>query len=525
MQSGDRTEATDSTSAGSGASDAGQVIGESAEKDIKLSEDLAASSEMAVNDILRSEMESLIMSEGLSCLEIDWLAENRPATLKNIRAERIGLEKITESLGITIMWHEHFRAKWLRVWKQLYDEHGTIALTHKWLTDRKSTIIYTSLGKHGMTMTEAIEHMGMTDESLQFKGPNSGRFRWTKEKFEEITKKIIKEFGCFPPGEFLDKHGYGGLRSNIGKFGPTTADIRKRHNVQNVVLQSMDGQIWLSLPETAFANHLIARGIKVFKGEPYAKEYAEKYNRKSAVYDMHFLGRVEPYINMKLSVEIFGSGNYGGDNIRKKHYAETRRFKEDFHKNDKTFVVIEYKDCYSDARLIELLCSYIGRPEVLSDIPNRFNTTMASLEEQVLQQCRAIKSKLQTPKLPTSAWFDRTGPYKNREVLEWEPKTFATLVRNIERIKFIEVRKMLGEDDIPSRRSWDEEDVVLGYKETVAKHGVPPVQLFNRLRCLKKTHGLTEYEADLISEMSKLRHAVYKHFNDRMDVLAQRANS
>ena len=66
MRTGDRTGATDSTSAGSGASDAGRVIGGSAEKDLKLSEDLAVSSEMAVSDTLTREMESLIMSEGLS---------------------------------------------------------------------------------------------------------------------------------------------------------------------------------------------------------------------------------------------------------------------------------------------------------------------------------------------------------------------------------------------------------------------------------------------------------------------------
>ena len=525
MRTGDRTGATDSTSAGSGASDAGRVIGGSAEKDLKLSEDLAVSSEMAVSDTLTREMESLIMSEGLSCLEIEWLKEHRPDTLHKIRGETVGLEKIADSLGITAVWHQHFRAKLLRQWSDFYKENGTIALTQRWLTGNKLTRIYTSLNKHNMTMTEGIKMLGLTDELKNFKGPKTGQIVWSKVKFEETAKDIIKQFGCIPPAEFLDKHGFGSFRSYIGRFGPTIADVRKRHNVQNVILQSTDGLIWDSLPETSCANHLIARGIQVLKGKSYAKEYAEKYDRKSAMYDMHFRGTVEPFLNMMLSVEIFGSGNYGGDNIRKKHYAETRRFKEDFHKNDKTFITIEYKDCYSDARLSELLSPYIGYPDVVFGSTNRFNTTMDSLQEQVLQQCRDIKENLRIDKLPSANWFDRTGPYKDRVIHEWEPKSYAKLVCNIERMKFSEVRKLLGENNIPTHRKWNRDDIVLEYRDTVARHGVSPVTLYNRLKRLEKERGLSDDDKNVMSKMCKLSNAISWQFRGCRHLLTEQVNN
>lgn len=475
---------------------------------------------MIIGKRLIKSTEQLLLNNGLHCLEIGWLKENRPDVLQAIHSERISLENLAQHFGITSMWHAHFRAKILREWKELVDAHGLVALTHRWLQDRKMTRIFTSLRRLGMTMADGVKTMGYFDEFMQFKGPSSGKYLWTAEKFEEITRQVIKEFGCFPPGEFLDKNGYGGLRSNIGRFGPTSSDIRKRYNVQNVVLQSLDQQIWLSLPEVNFANYLLARGIKVMKGRSYPVLYSETYNRKRGFYDMHFVGTVEPFENKELSVEIFGTGNYGGVNIRKKHYAETRRFKEDFHKNDETFIAIEYKDCYSDVKLGSILGPYIGYPDVNICGRGKFNTTMISIEESVLQQCRDIKDRLGTDKLPSSAWFDRTGPYKNRKVEEWEPKSFAKLVQNIERLKFTEVRRLLGESNIRSNKTWNEAEVISQYKDTMVTYNVSPAALYSRLRLrLKRENSLSRSDMLLMSQMSKLSNAISKFFKGRQHVL------
>ena len=475
---------------------------------------------MIIGERLIKSTEQLLLTNGLHCLEIGWLKENRPDVLQAIHSERISLENLAQHFGFTSLWHAHFRAKILREWKELVDAHGLVALTQRWLTERNATRIFTSLRRLGMTMADGIQQLGQTEALTQFKGPKRGKVLWTNAKFDEIAKQIIEEFGCIPPSEFLAKNGFAGFTANISKYGPSIADIRKRYHVQNVILESLDGTLWDSLPETSCANYLIARGFQVSKGEPYPAKYSETYDRKRGFYDMHFNGTMKPYENTKLSVEIFGSGNYGGDNVRKRHYAETRKFKEDFHKVDDTFIILEYRDCYSDERLAKLLRPYIGLPPVVLERSAKLATTMASVQDQVLQQCRDIKSKLQTDKLPSSAWFDRTGPYIDRKIEEWEPRSFAKLVRDIERIKFTEIRKLLGENDIPSRMSWSEPEVLVAYKAAVAKYNVSPTTLYNRLYRLKQKNGLCESDMLLMSEMSKLSNAVAKYFKGRRHLLS-----
>lgn len=180
---------------------------------------------------------------------------------------------------------------------------------------------------------------------------------WTAERFSKVTAEIIAKFGCIST-TVLANNGCSGYINHIKQFGPDIATIRLNNGVDKVELRDIDGTVWLSLIEVNVATYMLARGVKIAKGENYPAAYAALSGRKYGVYDMHIAALTGDHKGKKMNTEIFG-GSPGG----RGDYAETRgAFKEQFHENDPTFLALEYN---TDSALFTKLGPFIGDRPVI----------------------------------------------------------------------------------------------------------------------------------------------------------------
>ena len=497
MQTGNRTEATDSTSAGSGASDAGRVIGESAGKDLKPSEDLAVSSEMAClsvngfaehdfklfedpavggeleyamsnitqsSDIsgiatkkfryvspLSKEVDVFVRKHGLQVLDFEWLKENAGNLAYRLGGSRYKIEEIAEELGLKDAMVKYERDKLLASWKAMVDEHGLNVYKQRWLQDNKLTQLLTRSKRRGLRLIDVAKELG---DDIRLKNhrattPSSGKIKWSSQKFDEIAREVIDRFGCIPSGTFLIQQGYGGFVWQYSVYGPVE-NVRQRYNVQNVRLSDIDNNVYLSLPEVCFSNYMLARNFVVERGDSYPEEYVKNYNRKRGMYDFHFLATQDEYAGKRISVEIFGGGGACRNEETKKRYLETKKFKIEFHQGDKTFLAIEYDECYTDNSLTEILRPYIGEPPVMRnhELVQLCPTTQLSQADLVLDECRIISRRMPTGKLPSTQWFQMSGHHVNRERYDWEPHRWAGFLVRLRRIGMANVREALGQEQL-----------------------------------------------------------------------------
>ena len=469
MQTGDRTEATDSTSAGSGASDAGRVIGGSAEKDLKISEDLAVSSEMEnvssddeeycnvsieklkVIRKLSREVNVLVRKHGLQVLDFEWLKENGGELAYRLGGSRVKIDDIASELGLKKAMVKYERDKLLAGWKAMVDKHGLNVYKQRWLQDNKLTQLLTRSKRRGLRLIDIAKELGDDTKLAEQRAsiPKNGKIKWSSQKFDEIAREVIDKFGCIPSGTFLNQQGYGGFVWQYSVYGPVE-DVRQRYNVQNVRLSDIDGTVFLSLPEVCFSNYMLARNFKVEHGDLYPDEYNKNYNRKRGMYDFHFLATQDEYAGKRISVEIFGGGGACRNEETKKRYLETKKFKIEFHLGDKTFLAIEYDKCYTDNSLTEILRPYIGEPPVMRnhELVQLCPTTQLSQADVVLDECRIISRRMPTGNLPSTEWFQMSGHHINRERYDWEPHRWAGFLVRLRRIGMANVREALGQEQL-----------------------------------------------------------------------------
>lgn len=180
------------------------------------------------------------------------------------------------------------------------------------------------------------------------------------------AKHVVDKEGFLPPAAYFQKNDNGNLIHNLYKSGKTWADLRTAVGSfdGSTFVESRSGQRWLSHAEASLSNFLYARGISHDKGRRYPTEYEAFSGRKSGFYDLHFQSRSGDDID----VEIWGDKPHPDAEER---YAETRRLKEEFHGNRKTFLGIHHLDCHSDKTLERLLFPYLGEvPPFVFDKPH-----------------------------------------------------------------------------------------------------------------------------------------------------------
>lgn len=336
--------------------------------------------------------------------------------------------------------------------------------------------------------------------------------KWTQELFDKTAEEIIDQFGCIPPQRFLDAKGYSRFRHAIRQFSPTMAELRKRFNVQDVRITSVDQQIWKSFAEVNIANMLIIRGFAVTQGRLYPKQYSEQYPRDHAIYDLHFVATCEPYRGIEINCEVWGGpkGGAGKDQEAVDHYAETKSFKLDFHKNMDNFLGIDFMDCYKDARILEALHPYIGDvavlPEYVAKLPP-VAVVALPVYETVIEKCKDILVKLDSKELPPVPWFRRTETYKNRTIYDWEPASWSSFVTQLNMVKISVVRQALGEK---CRAQWTKEKVFEEIVEWYHHHDVPPAQIAWRAEQLDAP---TDTDRALHQQAKSLANAACKYFN------------
>lgn len=466
MQTDDRTEATDSTSAGPGPgpSDAGGILGASAKNDLKISEGLAVSSEMKDGALtvvatekfryicpLSREIHVLVRQHGLQVLDFTWLKENGCDLAYRLGGSRFKIEDIAEELGLKDAMEKYERNKLLTGWKALVDEHGLNVYKQKWLQDNKLTQLLTRSKRRGLRLIDVAKELGddIKLAKLRKEISNNGGTRWSAQKFDEVAREVIDRFGCIPSGGFLQNQGYGGFHWQFKVYGPVQ-EIRRRYNVEDVRLCDIDGNALLSLPEVCFANYMLARNIKVEQGDQYPAEYAMKYDRARGVYDFHFVATEGLLAGKRISVEIFGGGRACGDEKSKKKYEETKRFKLDFHKENELFLALEFDECYADETLTKRLKSYIGHPPVVRfhELIKLCPTTQLSQVDVIMNECKAISARMPDGSLPSTDWFQLSRQHENRERYEWEPHRWAGFLTRLRRIGMAAIREALGQEQI-----------------------------------------------------------------------------
>jgi len=185
------------------------------------------------------------------------------------------------------------------------------------------------------------------------------------------------------------------------------------------------------------------RGVAITQGEKYPAAYATLSGRKFGKYDMHFTALVGDQQGKKINVELFG-GSPGG----RGNYAETRAFKEQFHKDDPTFLALEYKDCLTDAALLKKLLPFIGDRPVIRAHASRLAvpSTQLSFVNDTLKAAKELCEKMPDKKMPTARWLTRSDEHKNRVVYDWEPASWSRLCTRIQSIGFNVVRELLEKE-------------------------------------------------------------------------------
>ena len=394
---------------------------------------------------LYDEIDTIYKEHGVAAFDIVWLREHYRSLAFGLTGMKISMKELADRYDA----HEEAQARIQKIildeWKKLLEVHGLNALAQRWLEKNKLIGILRRAQRNGLSLKDVTKALGQ-EEALKDKIDKmvrNGDTRWTAEQFDRVAKVLVEEFGCIPPADYLKQNGYGGFHWQIKNFGPGIDDVRKRLGVQNVKLVDMEGNVWLSLPEVAMSNYLLARGIPVSKGMKYPKEYSDRFPRSYGVYDLHFKATVGKLQGREIKVEIWRS-TVGRDADNK--YSETRKFKEEFHKSDSSFLGIEFADCYSEIKLQKLLISLIGKARIIRQHPMfKVPSNMISIMDQLVAECKNICDKLPEGdnKLPSCDWFARSKAYSSRTVYDWEPQSWGRMIGHLGRIGYRNMRLAL----------------------------------------------------------------------------------
>ena len=142
----------------------------------------------------------------------------------------------------------------------LFNVHGVKCLSGSWLKENKHNTLYSKTTMH--TLERFAEEKNVLQEYLCHRNSlhaagrakiveNRGDIVWDAKKLHNVTVEIINKYSYIPPIEFLRANGHSTYHNAVRKYGKTMDDMRKQYNVtQTSDNRSLDGQVWLSLPET-----------------------------------------------------------------------------------------------------------------------------------------------------------------------------------------------------------------------------------------------------------------------------------
>ena len=453
---------------------------------------------MTTKEELKQQVLKLVDEHGVRALSIYWLRENHRSLAFALTAKGVSLKEIADGQSLFEETESYIRTSVLEEWKQHYDKYGLDAFKQLFMEKNKIIGTLRRGERHGLSLKDAVRMLGKEDELAEKRkrvAPNGG-IRWNRKLFDSTTEEIIAKYGCIPKIEYLRANGYGGYEWQIKTFSEGGIEaLRIKYQVHNVKLTSLNGLHFLSLSEVCMANYLLSRNIPVLNGRKYPANFAERYDRKYAVYDLHFKATTGLHKDEEIKVEIFGGGGSSSDIESRKRYQETKNFKLDYHKSDPLFLAVEYSSCYREKDLQTLLYPFIGTPDVVKPHPTaKVPTTMLSIFDEIVEEGRIICQNLKIECLPPMDWFGRTGMYNGREIKNWEPPSYGRLIGHLGKIGYTTVQRALGQIQRKHDR-WNDKKCLLQIKHLKDKYNMTPADISDLLN--KKTSLTYQDRLDL----------------------------
>lgn len=382
--------------------------------------------------------------------------------------------------------------KWcvLHFTRQLYRDQqvGLKALSYTWLTDNYLLRHYNRLViVHKIPLEEVAKEWNILSEwksqRKDYMCEGRGVTNWSIEKMDEIALTLIQKHGHIPCYQWLRQNGYGSFSCWAYSNGYNSQSLQERFNYSKC-LTSRSGLLLLSQAEVSFSDFLYSRGIEHRRGRQYLESFCKQYGYTKCMYDFHFLGRIDPFTKTEISIEIWGNlpQCMGGE-----RYSIVRRAKENFHRQDVSFLGIEFTDCYNEDRLVQLLRPYIGiiKPYQFKSPHDRIvRPVQWSLADKVKEQCEIILQKTEGV-LPTEDWMRKRGKFKNRSEELWErdlPFNLHTLVKHIRTIGGYRKTRQILSIQNQSSIKWTIELIHKVLLKIYREHQESPKSIYARLR-------------------------------------------
>jgi len=380
--------------------------------------------------------------------------------------------------------------------RNVYFELGISGLSYvhlKKLGNLYNTLYHT----HKMNMYQLIDVLGVRQEYDEYK---AGLKKWSTEKILQHGRSIIEEFGYLPPAEWLRKNGYGAMVTALYGSDISFADLRDAlsANEGSSFVMSKNGMRWRSHPEASFSNFLYARGIEHELGRKYPDDYAAYSKRRYGYYDIQFLDKD----GNSVDVEIWGDKPNG---FNPEFYAHKRKIKERYNRNNASFLGVEFKDCFDEERLSQILEPYIGviEPYIFEKPTDKIiPSTHWSNADELIDYCREFVKQFPNQEFPTEEWLRKRGKWAKREgeaynTLSVYIKTWIGGVRKL--------REILNQSHV-STIVWDKESALEEYRKWYEQYQLTPGTC--HARYLRGQIHLSEEES---KRCTRIRAAVSKH--------------
>lgn len=384
--------------------------------------------------------------------------------------------------------------------RKLYSAKGISVFLYKNF-DKK---LYSKLYHRGFKIPDILRELNIENEFREFRQSNA---RWAWPKIIAFVKPMVEKSNFLPPAAWFQANKYGHIVSAIYILGKTWDDLRKEFNSyeNSSFIISRNGMRWRSHPEASISNFLYTRGVEHERGKRYPDSYSEQTGQTYGYYDLHFTDNQKRTID----VEIWGEKPNGH---AQDHYEYKKKLKEDFNSQNDSFLAINFRDCFEESKLEEILKSYIGiiSPFVFE---NKYDDVIPSTHwsnaDELIKYCDDFAKKMPDGIFPTEEWLRKRGKWKKRQ-----GEAYNTLSIYIK--KWIggvrKLRDIIGQSE-NSTIKWDKDLVLKEYKDIYNKYGITTGQIRGKVR-----RNELKIEKEEMKTINNIDYAVRKVFGTAYDV-------
>jgi hypothetical protein len=337
------------------------------------------------------------------------------------------------------------------------------------------------LRKVGLNYVTLLSEAGLAEEyarwrSVQFTYAGETKRRWDWDDTIEAARRLAQEQHGLPTVQWCRLNGHGELPQSVYRLEKTWEDLRIALGEPATVMrdgkpryfESRSGIRWRSRPEACLSNFLYARGIEHRRGDRYPAEYAARFGRRYARYDLHFRSCSGKEIDVEIWGDIPDAYSHG-------RYAKTRQMKEEFNRGRDDFLGIHYLDCQSEDRIHEILEPFIGRIAPFHfdrAYDPRIESAHWSDADECLETCRRLAAQMPDGIFPNEQWLRKRGRFADRP-----GEAYNTLAGYVQKRLggTRNVRELLGQAEASTTR-WTPESVISAWREFEAKYDLTPAQ-------------------------------------------------